>query len=331
MNERLLLKNLTAAKLIDKAIRENSLPHAILFISPDKLLLKTLIDDTAKKLLGGCGGCGECKSCKMMKANTHPDYFVYPKEKKAIVADDVDEIINRAYFRSFASSCKVFSVSNIELSHVAVQNKLLKIIEEPPENTYFLISVDNENNALQTVRSRSFQITLDELPIDLLEKVIEPDCTTVDEAVAISQVSSGSLERAYKRLKTGEKADHIELAFSVIESLKTTKDLYNTAKIFPQGSRSSVLRESMQNILPVMAMIYRDILCIKSGNEKDVSFKGYVERERSLSDNYSSAALIESIEKVTDTVMKLKFNTNAQSGLDSLLFELLEVKYNCPR
>ncbi len=323
MNEKLLFENLFADKRVGKAIREKSLSHAILFVTPDHVLSKKLIDNTAKKLLGGCDGCRACRHCKMVDARSHPDYFIYPiGDKQKIVTDDVEEIIERTYYRPFMAKCKVFVLNGLENTNEASQNKLLKIIEEPPENTYFLMSVDNENNALRTVRSRAFQISVDELSSDLLARIIEPDCKSKDEAIAISELSNGSLESAYKNLNKSGKIDPVEISLSAIESLTTTKELLKTTKLFPQAS--------IKEVLPVMALCYRDILCIKNGAEEDVSLKGHIERVRALAKQFSSAALIESIEKVAETVTKIKFNTNAVSSLDTLLLELLEVKYNCP-
>lgn len=323
MNERLLFENLKAEKTVNKAMKERSLSHALLFITPDKVLSKSMLLHTAKKLLGSCDGFDNCRSCVMADGNSHPDLFVYPKgDETKVKVEDIEEILSRVYFKPFVSACKVFVINGLENTNEASQNKLLKILEEPPDNTYFLMSAVNSASALLTLRSRASVITIDGLPEEVVAKVIEPDCKSSDEAFAISQSANGLLSNAYEAIEKGVEG-RTELAFSVIERLTSTKEMLSAVSLLSKADE--------KEILPVMALIYRDMLCIKQHAEKCVALKGSIGRERTLADGFSNLALIESIEKVSEAIERSKLNVNKNINSDALAFELLEVKYNCPK
>lgn len=323
MNERPIFDNLKAEGFVKTAIKEGTLSHATLLITPDELLADSFALRTAKRLLGGCDACGECRSCKMIGANSHPDFAVYPNnETGKIKVVEMEEVISKSYYLPTASKCKVFLIKGLEKGKIDCQHKLLKLLEEPPENTYFILTVDNAEHALPTVRSRCMQIALDELSADVIQKAILPDCEDEEKAVTVAQSANGSLTAAYEILEKKSDVDAIDVAIRTIEALKSTKELVNAQKI--AGAVKT------EELLPLFALIYRDMLCLKNGAESEVSLKKYVERERELSVSYSQLALIESIDKVAAAISKLKFNANATSCLDAMLLELLEVKYNCP-
>lgn len=324
MNEKALFDNLQAVRTIDRAIKENLLPHAVLFVTPDKLLSKTLLVHFAKKLLGGCDACDECRHCAMVNARSHPDLFFYPKtDGEKIRAADASELLDRVYLKPFMSKNKVILLLGLENAEAVVQNKLLKTLEEPPKNTYFLISANNIANVLPTVRSRAFGVAIEPLSAELIEKIIRDDCKTDAEAITVSQSANGSLFEAYELMSGDTVGVRIETAFKIIEGLTSTKEMFAVSKLFSETKE--------KEILPVMALVYRDCLCVKNGATEVVVLKNQEKRIIELSKSFSSMALVESMSLVADALNKTKLNINKNTNTDSLMFALLEVKYNCPK
>ena len=111
------------------------------------------------------------------------------KESQAILA--------KISLKSFFGSAKILLMWMPELMNIQAANKLLKLIEEPPENTYFIFVSNNQSKILPTISSRLQTINVprlkDENISDFLEEKfqIEPS-----SAKNIAKISKGNLNKA---------------------------------------------------------------------------------------------------------------------------------------
>lgn len=71
-----------------------------------------------------------------------------------IYSHESEEIIRKLNLKSYESEFKVMVIWMPEKMHVACSNKLLKMIEEPPNKTLFLLVTENEEDIITTIRSR---------------------------------------------------------------------------------------------------------------------------------------------------------------------------------
>ena len=71
-----------------------------------------------------------------------------------IRVDDAQEILKSLALKSFEGGYKIAIVWMAEKMNVASSNKLLKLLEEPPEKTLFILISENEEDIIQTIRSR---------------------------------------------------------------------------------------------------------------------------------------------------------------------------------
>ncbi|UDG79274.1 DNA polymerase III subunit delta' [Candidatus Ecksteinia adelgidicola] len=100
--------------------------------------------------------CGRCHSCALMLAKNHPDYYVLKpeKNKKYLGIELIRQTIEQLYSCSQQGGAKVVLLFNAELVTDSACNALLKILEEPPNDTYFLLSCQEPLRVLATLRSR---------------------------------------------------------------------------------------------------------------------------------------------------------------------------------
>lgn len=95
---------------------------------------------------------------------TNPDLKYY----EDIKIDDVRDLILNAHESSYISKRKVYIINNIEKAKKEVLNGLLKIIEEPPKNVYFIL-LTKRMDILETIKSRTIKINLTKnIPVELL-------------------------------------------------------------------------------------------------------------------------------------------------------------------
>ncbi|MFY9154228.1 MAG: DNA polymerase III subunit delta' [Prolixibacteraceae bacterium] len=89
-----------------------------------------------------------------------------------IYAHQSEEIIRKLNLKSYESEYKVMIIWLPEKMHVACANKLLKMIEEPPVKTLFVLITENEEDIISTIRSRCQLIKVPPIDPGSMEKAI---------------------------------------------------------------------------------------------------------------------------------------------------------------
>ncbi|BGI51005.1 MAG: DNA polymerase III subunit delta' [Arsenophonus endosymbiont of Ceratovacuna japonica] len=102
--------------------------------------------------------CGICHSCKLMLSNTHPDWhtIILDKNKYTVGIESIRYLNEILSNHSQQNGAKVIYFPYIESLTEAASNALLKNLEEPTNNTYFLLKCHNPTFLLTTIRSRCF-------------------------------------------------------------------------------------------------------------------------------------------------------------------------------
>lgn len=116
--------------------------------------------------------CMQCHACQLFQSDNHPDYYIVSQEKgkQSIGVDQIRALSNRVYEKSQQGGNKVIWLRQAALMTEAASNALLKTLEEPPQNTYFILSEDHNRPLMPTISSRCFSYFL---PIPPLEQSIE--------------------------------------------------------------------------------------------------------------------------------------------------------------
>ena len=71
-----------------------------------------------------------------------------------IRVDDAQEILKSLSLKAYEGGYKIMIVWMADKLNIAASNKLLKLLEEPPEKTIFILISENEEDIIQTIRSR---------------------------------------------------------------------------------------------------------------------------------------------------------------------------------
>lgn len=107
--------------------------------------------------------CGGCPGCIKERAGTHPDVYTAQGAGKtqAIPVDEIRKICSDAYIIPNEARAKVYVLPDADKMLAPAQNAFLKVLEEPPQNILFLLTCENAQNLLQTIRSRVTVFVLD--------------------------------------------------------------------------------------------------------------------------------------------------------------------------
>ena len=156
-----------------KELNLNNISHAYLFECKDSNESHKLTDNFIKKILCTSNKekpifCDECKSCKSFNVNSNPDYLeIFPNDKDKIgigsLRGDSDKnrgIINVLNETSLISNAKVIKINCAEKLNDEAQNYLLKILEEPPKNSYIIMLSSRPFKLKKTILSRLVRINI---------------------------------------------------------------------------------------------------------------------------------------------------------------------------
>ena len=114
-----------------RELKQGRLSNAYLFVGEDSLTGEAMLSEAEAAIMCPTYGCGVCKACKAVFAGSHPDVHIYNREKKMNVSD-AENLVVEAQKGGWQSGTRIFAIYNAEKLTPEVQNKLLKVMEEPP-------------------------------------------------------------------------------------------------------------------------------------------------------------------------------------------------------
>lgn len=110
--------------------------------------------------------CGECPACRQAAAGTNMDIVRMNKSvssgksgRESYKTEDAAAFIERLSMGSYGR-CLIGIIDDADSLSETIQNKLLKTLEEPSQNTLILLGVSNRDNMLSTVRSRCSDVRI---------------------------------------------------------------------------------------------------------------------------------------------------------------------------
>ena len=187
-----------------RAVSRNRLPHGLIFSSSGNVgeketalrLAQFLLCENPKSELEFCG---ECSNCHLFQVGNHPDFYkVNPKGlMRAIKTSDIYDLIQSLQTTSMTGIGKVVIIFNAESLNKESANRLLKTLEEPTSDTYFILLTTRLERLLQTIKSRC-QIIRFKPAVggELYRRIKEELGIKGEDLEIVSTVSRGRWERA---------------------------------------------------------------------------------------------------------------------------------------
>lgn len=187
-----------------------------------------------------------------------------------------ETILRKLSLKSFEAEFKVMVIWLPEKMHIACANKLLKLIEEPPNKTLFLLITEDEESVISTIRSRTQLIHvpyIDKISLrEALMKTEGIDEELIEDAVFLS---GGNYMKAISYLNPGEDEQFFFLKFQemmrfaykreVIPLIKWAEEMASIGRDRQKAYFNSALRLAREYF--VMNLKNKDLVYLKS-NEK---------------------------------------------------------------
>ncbi|NQX81817.1 MAG: DNA polymerase III subunit delta' [Flavobacteriaceae bacterium] len=139
-------------------------------------------------------------------------YFLEIENKQAqIGVEDASNLLKTINLKAYEGGYKIVIIWQADKMNIATSNKLLKLIEEPPTDTIFLLTTHNEDLLLDTIKSRCQKIVIPSYSdSNIADYLLEYKNIDIDEAKNISFQSDRNLNKAIKLLDSNENSSEFE-------------------------------------------------------------------------------------------------------------------------
>lgn len=243
-----------------------------------------------------------------------PDFFLLDG---TVRIDDVREIRREVNKTTFSSTNRVVIIKNAHLLNDFSINAMLKMLEEPPEGTYFFLS-GIEQRILPTIRSRCMTIRLGCGSADSAVRALEVKGAPHPEAINLSLQADGDRELALKLFQDD--------AFRKLResALKAFFSCLNGGLPFSFGKELNKDRAAANASIVFMLNACHDALLIKSGalGGSGLSAADFRAELDEISERFTFSGIRSIITVLTDTCERLNSNAGIGPLIDRMIVEL---------
>ena len=177
--------------------------HAYLFAGPEGSGKKLAGAAFAAALLCDRGGCGRCRDCRLALEDRHPNLAVLEPEGRDIrVGDGSDDygtarwLVARAYRTAPEPRRKMFRIEQADRLTEEAADVLLKVVEEPPPDTVFLLMSARPHELPETIRSRCQTVVFHPLAEAFVVGTLTAEGVSEGRAMLASRLAGGNVGRA---------------------------------------------------------------------------------------------------------------------------------------
>ena len=268
--------------------------------------------------------CGHCSGCIKVLKNAAADIYEVRPENGTIKVGQIRELNHFLYERPFEAQHKTIVIYEADKMNIAAQNALLKPLEEPPENTGFVLLAESDYGLLPTVVSRCENIRLLPTEKDQATDLLVKEGVSQHRAELSLALAQGYYEEA--AVLAGDDA-----YFSLRE--QTLQLFYkimaqNTYAVSTFVAFLETNKESINDIIDILKLALMDTLKIQLvGREAHTVNIDQMDSLVQLSDSFTTGAIYNMIEKLLEPENRMKYNVNFVLSCESMLFKILKEKY----
>ncbi|MBQ8463284.1 MAG: DNA polymerase III subunit delta [Prevotella sp.] len=178
-------------------------------------------------------------------------------QQAIITAGESDELVRKLSLKSSQGGYKVSIIWLPERMNIECANKLLKLIEEPPTQTVFLMVCQEPDKLLETIRSRVQRIDVKKLPDETIRKaLVERRGIDEESARRISRMVNGSWMKALQALQVGSENEQFLDLFILLMRLAYQRNVKEIRKW--SESMASFGREKQKRFLEFFLRMVRE-------------------------------------------------------------------------
>jgi DNA polymerase III subunit delta' len=208
------------------------------------------------------------KKSPYFSLNNWMDSIEVGNAQAMIFASEAAEIIKKLSLKTFESDFKIMIIWLPEKMHQATSNKLLKMIEEPPEKTLFLLVSEEPDKVISTILSRCQLVKIPSFTSNDIEAYLHGRFgITGEKAADISHVSNGNINRAIELCENEESSVMNLERFKSLMRFAWKRDVISL--INWSEEIASTGREAQKNFVIFSLRLLRENLMLSLGQKKN--------------------------------------------------------------
>ena len=297
--------------------------------------------------------CGRCASCIKMSKLAHPDVnYIFPTaggksvlsenfmpqwrqfvketpfgnlsdwlekigvKQGNIPAEDARQLIQKLSLKSYEGGYKIVIIWQAENLHNTTANALLKILEEPPEQTLFLLVVSSMERLLTTIISRTQRVAVRNFTE---QEIMSYLSTTKDipqeRARQIAFLAEGNMHRVLEFVDKAEDNDHAWFA-----NWMRMCYAMNLSKLVPMADEfDTKTKEQQKAMLEYGLEIFREIFLYTNGGQSLIRLEN---DELVFVQRFSAAININNIEQISEMLSESHYHIERNARAKILFLDI---------
>ncbi|RZJ67954.1 MAG: DNA polymerase III subunit delta' [Flavobacterium sp.] len=271
---------------------------------------------------------------EFMKTNMYGSLFDWYKmlgvknKQGEIRVEDAQEIVKALSLKAYEGGYKVMIVWMADKLNIAASNKILKLLEEPEPKTVFILITENEEDILQTIRSRCQMLQFNALPEQVIaDALVSRENMVPRDALRMARQAQGNFNKAL-HLKHEDSEDTpfeewfvmwVRAAFRAKGNAAAINDLIQWSEQI-----ASLGRETQKKFLSFCIDMFRQALLLNYQATPLVYFEPKVDKFKL--ENFAAFVNDKNINEIfselSDSIYHIERNGNAKIILTDLSIKL---------
>jgi len=303
-----------ALSFLESSLSRGSISHAYIFSGPPGVGKMTAALWFVAGVLcrePGPEPCSRCLQCRRVANGNYP-YLkkIYP-EKNTIRINQIRAIGDFLKYKVETSVYRFIIIDEADTMTPEAANSLLRILEEPPVQTTFILLADNLNKLFPTIISRCQIVNFSTLSRENMTEILNDRGLDKRDIAAVLPVAHGSIGRAIELVEDETLKENRQKIISFLGGLPVP--VSNILEFTQEWGKVDI-----SLYLDIILSCFRDLLVLDANRDLQVLNPEL----ESLQSKFSRDGLYRSIESIMEAQQAAGQNANQQLVLENLFLEL---------
>jgi len=310
-----------AVRILQKEIASLSLAGTYLFIGPAGVGKTFTALNFAKALnckREGIDSCDKCSSCLKIDHLNHPDVQIIKPEKDSLKIEQIRNLKREAAYKLYEGKKRVWIIEEANKFTLEAANSALKIIEEPPPDTIFILISETKREILPTILSRCEIIRFSSLSSEQIREIIINHLPQNSSKISlIMNLSRGSVKKALFLIKEENILKERDNIINKLNRNITIEEIFELV-----ANWKNFDEEQLEEILNMTLFWFRDLLLLKEGEDIELINSDKIEKLKEEEKRYSYFTIRDAINTIEATKNYLKRNVKPKLALENMWLKL---------
>ena len=321
-------------------LRNGSVPHALMFSGIDGIGKSTAAQAFAMAL--NCRSAKEdtpsispapdasaepcaCRSCRKILSGAHPDILTVKATGGLIKIAQIRELCQKLLIKPYEASVRVVIIHDAHTMNPESGNALLKILEEPPEKTMFILITDQASDVLPTILSRCQVVVFN--PVSkgiILSHLVRTKGMDPQQADVIASMAGGSMGRALQLCeKNPNRPDPLVYRRFLLDELSSLLK-GSTFDALSFAEKLSQKKENALNSLEILLSLVRDLIVHPFDRDKVINMD-ISDKIMGLAALFPTSSLLKIADHITAAHQGIKANASVRLCLETMAIQMKRI------